>query len=149
MRIVIVVLGILGAFGAGFIGGKWLSDASANAETIQKLEEYEKSLAATGNKAASDKVSTQMAGLKGVIRSAYLLVGGCIAGLAGCVLFLLNKVKPQVAGIILLASALVPAIFEPKSLIFTFCLIIAGGLCLLRKSQGTAAEPTQAAVAAA
>ena len=147
MRILIVVLGILGALGAGFIGAKWLSDANANADTIKKLEEYEKSLAASGNKAASDKVSIQMAGLHGVIRSAYLLVISCIAGLAGCVLFQFNMVKPQVAGIILVASAVVPALFEPKSLIFTFCLIIAGGLCLMRKS--SVAEGNAPGVAAA
>jgi hypothetical protein len=42
MRLAVLILGLLGAVGGGLIGLKWLSDASANEETIRKLEEYNK-----------------------------------------------------------------------------------------------------------
>ena len=131
MRWVILGLALLGALLAGGIGAKWLGDADDNAATIKKLQEYQQGLQSKGsNTAALDK---QMSGLNNVIRAAYLLVIGCLASIGAAVAVGMNKIKPMVAGSIWLGSALIPAFFEPKSLVFSFLLIIAGGLMLLRK----------------
>ncbi|MFO0815284.1 MAG: hypothetical protein U0796_18880 [Gemmatales bacterium] len=144
MRIVIVILGILGALGAGGIGAKWLSDSNTHADTIKQLEEYEKNLKASGNQTASNKLSTQMATLNSIVRSAYFLVAGCVGGLIAITLLFLNKIKPQVAGAVLIASAVIPALFEPKSLIFSFFMIVAGGLCFLRRTSSVSSNPVSA-----
>ncbi len=131
MRWVILGLALLGALLAGGIGAKWLGDADDNAATIKKLQEYQQGLQSKGTSTAA--LDKQMSGLNNVIRSGYLLVIGCLASIGAAVAVGMNKIKSMVAGSIWLASALIPAFFEPKSLVFSFLLIIAGGLILLRK----------------
>lgn len=138
MKIAVLVLGMLGAIGAGFIGMKWLSDTSANADTIRKLEEYEKNLQKSGNTAASSAMSSKMADLNKLVLAAYLLLAGGLGGFATLVMFQMKKIKPIHAGVLLVLCSLVPAFFAPMSLVFSGLMILAGGLCFLVKQEAVA-----------
>ena len=46
--------------------------------------------------------------------------------------------------VVLIACAVIPALFAMKSLVFTFFLLVAGGLCLARKSPAAATQPRPA-----
>jgi len=131
MRWIILAMVILGVILAGGIGVKWLGDADNNAEAIRKLQEYQKGLQSSGSSSAA--LDKQMNGLNNVIRSAYLLVIGCLVAIGVAVAVGLNKIKPKVAAFTWIGCAVIPAVFEPKSLVFSFLLIIAGGLMLLQK----------------
>jgi hypothetical protein len=129
MRWVILGLALLGAVLAGGIGAKWLGDAENDAEAIRKIEEYSKANA--GKNAVLDQ---SIAKLNNILRAAYLLVAGCLVAIGIAVALQLKRVQPVVAGSVWIACAIVPAIFEPKSLVFSFFLIIAGGLLLMKRS---------------
>lgn len=134
MKIIVMILGLVGALGAALIGLKWLSDASANAETIQKLEEYERNLQQSNNKAASATMSSKLAELNKYVTASYLLLVGAVGGIASVVMMQLNKLNPMYAGIALIACSLVPGLLAPPSLVFSGLMIVAGGLAFLLRS---------------
>lgn len=109
MRIAAFILGILGGLCAAALGITWLSDAAELQDQIAAAE------------AAGVSVDS-------LITAGYLLVAALFLGVAGGVLALMRKGK--IAAPVLIASAVLPAIFEPQSLVFSFLLIIAGLLAL-------------------
>jgi hypothetical protein len=108
MRILGLILGILGGLLAGCLGWKWLDDANH----VKAMMDVARSAGA--NMAELDK--TVMAGR--------MLIGSMAAGIVGGILAMMGKGK--IAALLMLAGAIVPAIWAPKSLIFTFLLIIGG-----------------------
>ena len=109
MRKAGLILGILGGLAAGFLGMKWLSDANSMKEMIGTV----RSLGADTSEI--DKIIT----------AAYLLVGSAVLGIVGGVMAL--KGKGKIAGLLMLVGVIAPAIFAPKSLVFT-CILLVGGL---------------------
>jgi hypothetical protein len=108
MRILGLILGILGGLLAGCLGWKWLDDANH----VKAMIDVARSAGA--NMAELDK--TVMAGR--------ILIGSMGAGIVGGILAMMGKGK--IAALLMLAGAIVPAILAPKSLIFTFLLVIGG-----------------------
>jgi len=109
MRILGLILGILGGLAAGFLGMKWLGDVNHLKAQIELLR------SAGGSMAELDKMVT----------AAYMLIGAMGAGIVGGILAMMGKGK--IAALLMLAGAIVPAIWAPKSLIFT-CLLVIGGI---------------------
>jgi hypothetical protein len=120
MRILGLILGILGGLLAGCLGWKWLDDANH----VKAMMDVARSAGA--NMAELDK--TVMAGR--------MLIGSMAAGIVGGILAMMGKGK--IAALLMLAGAIVPAIWAPKSLIFTFLLIIGGIVCFFVKSRQAA-----------
>ncbi|MBL4686650.1 MAG: hypothetical protein JKY37_18785 [Nannocystaceae bacterium] len=109
MRIAAFILAILGGLAAAALGMTWLSD----------LAEYE------GQAELIEQAGISVSSLR---TAAYLLLAGLVFGTAGGVLALQRKGK--IAAAVLVATAVAPAVFEPKALVFTFLLLIAGLLAL-------------------
>jgi hypothetical protein len=118
MRIAAFILAILGGLAAAALGMTWLSDA---AELEGQIE------------------LAQAAGvsLDGIVTAGYLLILALALGIGGGVLALMRKGK--VAAGLLIGAAVAPAIFEPKSLVFSFLLIVAGLLAVAVKPRPVAA----------
>jgi hypothetical protein len=109
MRILGLILGILGGAAAGFLGMKWVGDANHLKASIDFAR-------TTG---------VDMHGLDKLVTAGYILMGSAVAGVVGGILAMMGKGK--IAALLMLAGAIVPAIWAPKSLVFT-CLLIIGGI---------------------
>ncbi len=109
MRIAAFILAILGGLAAAALGMTWLSDAAELKEQIAVAE------------AAGVSVGS-------IVTAGWLLVLALGLGIAGGVLSLMRK--GRIAAPVLIVAAVAPAVFEPKSLVFSFLLIIAGLLAL-------------------
>ena len=115
MRIVGLILGVLGGLAAGALGIKWLSDAHQMRELI----------------GAARQLGLDTGELDKLVMAAYVLIASMVIGIIGGVLAF--KGKGRIAGSIMLVGALLPVVFAPKALAFTFLLLIAGGLSLMAK----------------
>lgn len=105
MRIVAFILSVLGGLLTAALGITWLSDAAELQDQIALAE------------AAGISIDS-------MITAAYLLIAAFFLGITGGILAL--KRKGKIAAPILIAAAVMPALYEPKSLVFSFLLIIAG-----------------------
>jgi len=106
MRIAGLILGILGGLAAGLLGMKWLSDANQ----LKELADFVRQTG--GDTGDLDKLVT----------AAYVLIGAMVLGIVGGVLAFMGKGK--IAAVLMLVAGILPAIFEPKALVFTFILLI-------------------------
>jgi hypothetical protein len=70
-------------------------------------------------------MGVNMADLDKMVTASYMLIGAMVAGIVGGVLAMMGKGK--IAALLMLAGAILPAIWVPKSLIFT-CLLLLGGI---------------------
>lgn len=123
MRIAGLILGILGGLAAGFLGMKWMGDADSLKASIE----------------AARKLGANMAELDKMVMASYMLIGAMVAGIVGGILAMMGKGK--IAALLMLAGAILPAIWAPKSLVFT-CILLLGGIVSFF------AKPRQAAVSA-
>lgn len=121
MRILGLILGILGGLIAGFLGMKWMGDADSLKASIE----------------AARKLGANMADLDKMVTASYILIGAMVAGIVGGILAMMGKGK--IAALLMLAGAILPAIWAPKSLVFT-CILLLGGIVSFF------AKPRQAAV---
>lgn len=122
MRIVGLVLGILGGLLAGFLGMKWLSDAHQMREMIQLAKD----------------LGVDMRELDKLVVAAYVLIATMLMGIAGGVLAF--KGKGRIAAMLMLVGALLPVVFAPKALAFTFLLLVGGGLSMMVRPKQSAAS---------
>lgn len=109
MRITGLILGILGGLVAGFLGMKWMGAAESLKGQIELAR----------------KMGVNMAEVDKMVTASYMLIGAMVAGIVGGVLAFMGRGK--IAALLMLAGAIVPAIWAPKSLIFT-CLLLLGGI---------------------
>ena len=121
MRILGLILGILGGLLAGCLGWKWLDDAN-HAKALIDL-------------ARSSGAS--MAELDKIVTAGYMLIGSMVAGIVGGILAMMGRGK--IAALLMLAGVIVPAIWAPKSLVFTCLLLIGGIVSFFAKPRETAA----------
>jgi len=117
MRKAALVLGILGGIAAGILGMKWLGDASDLRELIDLAR------SAGADTAEIDRL----------VMAAYALIGAMVLGIVGGVLAL--KGQGKIAGGLMLLGVIVPAVLAPKSLVFTFILLIGGLVSLMAKPE--------------
>jgi len=115
MRIVGLILGILGGLAAGALGIKWLSDAHQMRELIGAAREF----------------GVDTGELDKLIIAAYILLAAMVLGIIGGVLAF--KGKGKIAAGLMLVGALLPVVFAPKALVFTFLLLVGGALSLLAR----------------
>ncbi|HEV3258624.1 MAG TPA: hypothetical protein VG013_17240 [Gemmataceae bacterium] len=138
MRIAVLILAILGAAGSGFLGVRWMTDSLTNKDQIEadraQAEKLRPLLNLMGE--ADPKMKAQLADYDAKYHNAIqamkaypFLLAGVGLGVWGGLLGLARRGKSGAA--LLLVAALGPAVLLPKTLIFTFCLILAGLLCLL------------------
>jgi hypothetical protein len=137
MRVVVLIFGLLGAAGSGFLGVKWLSDANNLKKEIDLVRKV-------GEATKDAKVNAEVEKLDRTINTAYALLGAAALGAVGSVLAL-NR-KGLIAGVLFLAGFAIPlALFQDaKLIIFTFGLGIAGVFSFLIKP-GTPYKPAKAA----
>jgi hypothetical protein len=121
MRIVGLLLGILGGLLAGFLGMKWLSDAHQMREMIQLAKD----------------LGVDMRELDKLVVAAYVLIATMLMGIAGGVLAF--KGKGRIAALLMLVGALLPVVFAPKVLAFTFLLLVGGALSMMARPKERAA----------
>ncbi|HWM24399.1 MAG TPA: hypothetical protein VNP98_06210 [Chthoniobacterales bacterium] len=121
MRILGLILGILGGLAAGFLGMKWMGDAESLKGQIELAR----------------KMGVNMGELDKMATASYMLIGAMVAGIVGGIMAMMGKGK--IAALLMLAGAILPAIWAPKSLVFT-CLLLVGGIVSFF------AKPRQAAV---
>lgn len=123
MRILGLILGILGGLLVGFLGMKWLGDADKLKTQIALMR------SAGANMAELDKM----------IMASYMMIGAMVAGIVGGILAMMGKGK--IAALLMLAGAILPAIWAPKSLIVTWILLLGAIVSFF-------AKPRQPAVSA-
>jgi hypothetical protein len=109
MRIAGFILAVLGALAAGALGAVWLSDAAKYKDQLAQAQ-------ALGLDVGS------------IVTAGYVLVLSLVLGIVGGVMAL--RRKGTIAAAILIAAGVAPALFEPKALVFTWLLLLAGLLSL-------------------
>ncbi len=120
MRTAVIILVIIGTIASIGLGIKWLSD----------FDTYNTEIAAIEGLKSDPDVAQALKDMEKVRNCAYaLIVCGIIALVS---VFLMGKIG-KIAAVIILACAIVPAIFSPASLTFTFFFIIAGILAFFAK----------------
>jgi hypothetical protein len=122
MRILALILGILGGLLAGCLGWKWLDDANHMKAMID----------------VARSAGVSMAELDKTVMAGRMLIGSTLAGIVGGILAMMGKGK--IAALLMLAGAIVPAIWAPKSLVFTCLLLIGGIVSFFAKPRRTAAN---------
>src|SRR5262245_51441602 len=115
MRISALILGILGGLAAALLGIKWLADAAQARHSI----------------AAIKAMGVNINEIESLVRAAYCLLGSLALGIAGGVFSL--KGNGKVAAALLIAGAIVPAMFSAKTLIATLFLVIVALLAFFAK----------------
>lgn len=128
MKITIIILAVLGALAAAFLGMKWLGDLGTLAGMSELERETAKYMAAAEGKSL-DKMGT----------AALVLVASAVAGIAGAVFAW--KGKFALAGGLLLGAGLLPVVVQPQTLVFTFFLVVAGGLAVYMHTRTKSAVP--------
>jgi hypothetical protein len=120
MRILGLILGILGGLLAGCFGWKWLDDIN-HAKAMLDL---------------ARSAGRNMADVDTTVMACRMLIGSMGAGIVGGILAMMGKGK--IAALLMLAGAIVPAIWMPRSLGATFLLLIAGVVCFFVKPKRAA-----------
>src|SRR5262245_10954423 len=126
MKIAVLILGILGSFAVLALGGIWLSDYQQHRQAIADLQQ---TAASWGG---AQVISEQMNELERTVRAAYaMLILGALSLAASFLVFKFSKVS----AVVLLMAVIVPAILVPKTLIFSFLLLIAAMLSFFVKNR--------------
>lgn len=120
MRIAVIILVIIGTLSSLGLGIKWVSD----------FETYKSEIAAVEDLKSDPDVAQALKDMEKLRNCAYSLIAGGIIALVS--VFLIRKIG-KIAAVIILACAIIPAIFAPISLVFTFFFIIAGILAFFVK----------------
>ena len=129
-----VVLAVIGAVGALFLGFIWITDYNEVKGLV--------GLARAIDEAEGGPMASKFAELKRLVAAAYLLVIGGLVGIGAAIAFKADKIDAKLAGMIFVACAAIPGILAFRSLLFTFLLIVAGLLALKAAGKaGAAAAP--------
>src|SRR5262245_52474167 len=119
MRLAVLLLAILGASAAAFLGARWYHDTHT---------EQAKAVLSLGSDAGSN-LPEAWAELRKVSLASYALLAAALLGVAGGFLAALGK--GVIAGPAILLGPLAAGALQPKSLVFTSPLLLAGVLSFL------------------
>jgi hypothetical protein len=136
MKIAVIIVGILGALALGALGSKWVTDYNDNKQAVVGLAKLAHSLGGKGN-----EVEEAIKGVERLKTAGYLMMLFALVSLGASVM--VGKLG-KISGGALLASALIPAVLAPASLLAGFLLIIAGVLGLFVKTKPRPASLTGA-----
>ena len=127
MRIAVIILVIVGTLASIGLGIKWLSDFNTYKTEISAVEDLK----------SDPDVAQALKDMEKLRTCSYALI---VCGILALVsVFLMGKIG-KIAAAIILASAIIPAIFSPISLAFTFFFVIAGILAFLVKPKEQAVK---------
>jgi len=135
MKVAALILGLIGALLVTGLGSKWLVDYKQNRATIESLA------SAVGGSAGQEAIAS----IERTHRAAYAMVVLGIAALAASALVFK---KSKAAGGVMIAAAIVPALFAPSTLVFSFLLLLAGIFALVAKQKPAAAPASPASASA-
>ena len=127
MRTAVIILVIIGTLASIGLGVKWLSDFNS----------YKTEIAAVEDLKSDPDVAQAFKDMEKLKNCSYALIVCGIIAIAS--VFLMGKIG-KIAAVIILASAIIPAIFSPISLVFTFFFLIAGILAFFVKPKVQAAN---------
>lgn len=119
MRYVVLIVGILGSFSAGYLGYRWRQDAKTFDPLIRQLVP----IARLDEKARGDLRNYE----RTIQASCFLLAAVPMGILASAFAFLRYRFS---GAILLLLAVLGPTSLNPSTLVFTFGLVLAAFLCL-------------------
>lgn len=127
-----MVLGLIGGFLSLGLGIKWIGDYNEHEPLIKAAK-------ALSKRTKNPRLAEKFKELEQVHTAGYLLLIGGALSIGAAV-----KVKkfPKVSGGVMAGCGVLPAVFAPEALLFTFFLLAGAALALLVK-------PPQAAAAAA
>ncbi len=132
MRVAVLILAILGSLSAGFLGYRWKTDADTVMPTIEAVRAL-----AADDPTAQAKIQE----VDRLVIATWCLLGAVGVGLvAGFVGF---YGQGLIAAALLAAAVIVPAIFEPRTLVFTSPLALAAILALFIRKPRPAPSPTK------
>ena len=117
MRIAALILGILGGIIAAALGIVWLSDYYELEKTVGMAR----------------ALGADTAELDRLVYAAYLLLASFALGIAGGILAL--KHKGRVAAALMMLGPIAAGVLAPKSLVFSFLLLIGGLLAFFVKGR--------------
>lgn len=127
MRIAVIILVIVGTLASIGLGIKWLSDFNTYKTEISAVEDLK----------SDPDVAQALKDMEKLRTCSYALI---VCGILALVsVFLMGKIG-KIAAAIILASAIIPAIFSPISLAFTFFFVIAGILAFFVKPKEQAVK---------
>jgi hypothetical protein len=132
LRIAALVLGLLGAAASGLLGAAWLKDYNDNQAAMQLVVGLRDFAAKMGGD--TKKLDAEIAKLEDMRTAAFFLVGALPLGIGGGVLAWKRRTK--IGGAVLIAAAVAPAVLAPKSLGFTWLLVVGGILALSAPTGG-------------
>lgn len=128
MRYVMLVFALLGVAGSVFLGARWLGDLDKGRDKIAKMQELSDKMGEENFKKLSKAMGSEvdMNQYHKLVNASYALIGGAVLALLTSIVTFVRVVPGYIGGVILIACAVAPAIFEPKSLVFSGSLILAG-----------------------
>ncbi|HZY83414.1 MAG TPA: hypothetical protein VFE78_01175 [Gemmataceae bacterium] len=127
---VVLLLGLLGAVAAVALGALWLAGLHSQAEKLKEAEAMTQLAKALGEDVSTIEQARAQLGRLRV--ASYLLFGSALLGCGAALLAAFGR--GLVAALCLLAAAAAPAVIEPKSLVFTAPLVLAGALSFLART---------------
>ncbi len=133
-KAIILGLAIMGALFGGGLGAKWISDASKYKEELKLVTEL-------------GIAPEAVAQVNSYTRAGYLLILAALVAVPTAGVNLKLTGREKLCGAILIGCSLVPALFAAKSLVFTFFLIIAGGMSLYSSAAGRTMDSPRVAAA--
>jgi hypothetical protein len=124
MKIAALIVGLIGALLTAGLGAKWISDAGHADEAAAQIEKL------TGSPGGGAIGADLVKSLKRFETAGWVMaLLGVLALAAAVLVFKFNRPS----GGVMIAAAIVPAIFAPQSLIVGFLLLVAGALALFAK----------------
>ncbi len=128
MRVAVIIIVILGALASIGLGAKWISDYNSLKSEVTAATD-------TADELGID-IKDELNDVKDLMNCAYALVVGGIVAVVSVIL--IGKLK-KLSAVLILVSAIVPAVLSPLSLVATFLLIIGGILAFFVKPKVQAA----------
>lgn len=128
MKIVVLILSLLGVVGGAGIAIIWLRQAVSEDARIKIWEQRE--LISNSPQSQSSRMRRQY---EAVVFSAYAIIAAVSVGLLAAVLFAAGKIHPLITGVILVCSSVAAGVLEPRGLVFSSPMLLAGGVCFLMK----------------
>jgi hypothetical protein len=119
MRAAVIVLSLLGVAACAVLGVAWASEAGG---ALRQLDPYRPVIA------LNETMAQGFADLEQRLATARALLAAAALGSVGVALLVTRR--PRLAAFPLVVAGALPAVFDLQALMFSFLLLVAGGLAL-------------------